>query len=277
MALDLIHGDGTVTLALVSSRAAADSFVSINTYRFPEGLAEFERICEWYGADRKLRAKLPEGVKFEKSILSVVAAPEDWDHEGYPQSNRKFVHIYRGSRQAVLIRWIAHSGTILDNSLFKPLVDNLRIVPGQWITDPPVLQARVGSMPKASDSELADDARTEVNEAAARARKSLNLGRIRKPEKLAEAIRDAIDELRLRKAVEADEKKQLAIDYGALWARLSVPPLAGRGAVSSCRHLGNLHLPSAARRGRMQSLHFGSCSCSCRTGRQIIIRCCSLT
>jgi hypothetical protein len=214
---DLIYDPETVTLALASSEAGAFSFVSINMYRFPEGLAEFKRVCEWYGNDRKLRAKLPEGVKFEKSILSVPAAPEDWDHEGYPQSNRKFVHIYRGSQQAVLIRWIARSGTILDNALFKPLVDNLRIVPGQWITDPPVVQARVGSQPKASDAALADDVRTELNEAAARARKMLNLGRVGKPEKLAQAIHAAIDELRIRKGVKADERKQLAIDYGALW------------------------------------------------------------
>ena len=212
-----IREAGNVTLALISSKAAADCFVSINAYQFPKGLAEFKRSCEWYAKDRKLRAKLPEGVKFEESILSVVAAPEDWDHEAYPQSNRKFVHIYRDAQQAVLIRWIAHSGTILDNSLFKPLVDNLRIVPGQWITDPPVVQARVGSQRKASDEELADDVRTELNEAAARARKSLNLGRVRKPERLAEAVHDAIDELRLRKGINADEKKQLAIDYGALW------------------------------------------------------------
>src|ERR1700733_4851233 len=76
---DLIYDPGTVTLALISSKAAADSFISINMFRFPEGLAEFNRVCEWYGKDRKLRAKLPEGVKFEKGILSVPAVPEDWD------------------------------------------------------------------------------------------------------------------------------------------------------------------------------------------------------
>ena len=213
----LVYWDGAVTLALTSSNESADSFVSINTFRFPKGFAEFKRTCEWYGQDRKTRAKLPDGVNFDQNILSIPAAPEDWDHDAYPQSNRKFVHIYRGSKQAVLIRWIAHSGTILDDALFKGLVANLRIVPGQWITDPPVVQARGGSNSNSSETELADEIRTELDEAAARARKSLKLGRVRKPEKLVEAIHDAIDELRLRKGVKASEKKQLAIDYGSLW------------------------------------------------------------
>ena len=210
-------GDGAISLALTSSQESADSFVSINMYRFPKGLAEFERQCEWYDKDRKSRAKLPDGVNFEESILSVQAAPEDWEHEAYPQSNRKFVHLYRGSKQAVLIRWIAHSGNVLDDALFKALVANLRIVPGQWITDPPVVQTREGSDSEASESEITDEVRTELDEAAARARTSLKLGRVRKPEKLVEAIHDAIDELRLRKGVKAAEKKQLAIDYGSLW------------------------------------------------------------
>lgn len=215
---NLVYRDGTLTLALDSTNEV-DSFVSINTFHFPEGAAEFKEQCEWYGRDRKSRAKLPEGVLFNESILTISGSPGDWHHEAYPQSSRTFVHIYQGARQAVLIRWIAKSGTVLDNSLFKLLVDNLRIVPGQWISDAPSVELRAGAEPETSEAVLSDEVRVELEEAAARAKKSLQLGRVRKPEKLAEAIHSAIDEVRVRKGMNKDEKKQWAIDNGALWGQ----------------------------------------------------------
>lgn len=211
---------GCVALMLhgaTGNRKLLDSFIALQMFAFPEGKSEFERVLEWYGSDRKSRARLPEGAKFDEQMLAVRSAPPDWLHEAYPLSGRSFVHIYRGTQQAILIRWLARTGTILDHPLFKPVVDNLSIVPGQWITDPPVAQPRAGIPPKATDSELPPETVTEIREAAVRARKSLNLGRIRSPHKLADAIHQAVDALRSRKGVKKDEKKQLAIDYGALW------------------------------------------------------------
>lgn len=131
---------GHITLALdgaTGKPGILDSFVAINTFQFPEGMAEFEKLCEWFGKDRQTRAKLPDGVKFDESVLAVHNAPADWIHEAYPQSKRTFVHIYRGAEQAILIRLLGRTGTILDHPLFKPLIDNLQIVPGQWIIEEP--------------------------------------------------------------------------------------------------------------------------------------------
>lgn len=136
---------GEVTLALdgaTGKPGILDSFVAIHTFQFPAGSDLFSQLVEWFGKDRKSRAKLPDGIKFDASIMAVRSVPPDWEHEAYPQSNRTFVHIYRGTEQAVLIRWIARSGTILDHALFKPLIDNLRIVSGQWITEAPLIQPK---------------------------------------------------------------------------------------------------------------------------------------
>lgn len=133
----------TVTLALdgaTGKPGITDSFVTIHTFQFPEGLSEFDRLVAWFGQDRQSRAKLPDGIKFDESVLAVRNVPAEWIHEAYPQSKRTFVHIYRGPQQAILIRWIARTGTILDHPLFKPLIDNLQIVPGQWITEAPAIQ-----------------------------------------------------------------------------------------------------------------------------------------
>ena len=214
-------GSGQVTLALdgaTGKPGTADSFVAINTFQFPAGASEFKRVVEWFGQDRRSRAKLPDGIKFDDSVLAVRDAPSDWEHEAYPQSNRAFVHIYRGTEQAILVRWIARSGTILDHALFKPLLDNLRIVPGQWITEVPSIQAKLEKRWGIKGTPLTEEMRIELDASAVRARDVLRIGHVDKPRKIAEAIRDAIEELRNRKTKKAD-KVQFVTDCGALWGQ----------------------------------------------------------
>lgn len=217
---NLIGQPGCVSLVLHGATGKPnllDSFVSIQMFTFPTGRTEFERVLEWYGADRKSRAKLPEGVKFDEQVLAFRNPPTDWLHEAYPLSGRSFIHIYQGKNQAMLVRWLARTGTILDHPLFKPIVDNLSFIPGEWITDKLEVDPLSSSLAKGKDSELPKDIQTDLQEAAMRARKALNLGRIRNPLKLAEAIHQAIEDQRSRKKMKEDEKKNLAIDYGALW------------------------------------------------------------
>jgi hypothetical protein len=130
------------------------------------------------------------------------------------------------------------------NSLFKPLVDNLRIVPGQWITDPPVVHAPVGSQPNASDAELADVVRTELNEAAARARKPLSLGRVRTPEKLAPAIHAARNCISKRSHPRIGVKTQIGMS--PLCASQNAPAIDQRCCI--------LATPFAARQRLLASL-----------------------
>ena len=173
---------GHVTLALdgaTGKPGIMDSIVAINTFQFPEGNSEFERVVEWFGRDRKSRAKLPDGVKFDESVLAVHDAPADWEHDAYPQSNRAFVHVYRGLTQAILIRWIARTGTILDHQLFQSLLTNLRIVPGQWITTAPSIQPKTDRQPEITGTPLTEDVQNEIETSAARAREFIQLGQIR--------------------------------------------------------------------------------------------------
>lgn len=219
--VNFVPSPGHVTLALdgdTGEPGLMDSFVAINTFQFPAGLAAFEETVAWFGRDRKSRAKLPDGINFDDTVLAVRDAPDGWTHEAYPQSNRKFVHIYRSAEQAVLIRWIASTGTILNHALFEPLLAGLRIVPGQWITDAPQVQSKESASESIKATPLTDDLRSEIEESAARAHQTLQLRYIRQPVKLAHAVHDAIDALRARKA-KKKEKEQFAIECGALWGQ----------------------------------------------------------
>jgi hypothetical protein len=138
-------------------------------------------------------------------------------HEGFPRSGRDFIHIYQSDKLAILIRFLGKAGNILDNPLLKQIHENLRIVENQWIVDIPKTKPRKPKKSLITDTPLASEVETEVREAVARARQLLNLGRIRDPRKTAEAIHRALDEMRTRNRVPAEEKKQLAIDIGALW------------------------------------------------------------
>jgi hypothetical protein len=196
-----------------------DSAVSIQMFSFPKGRTGFKELVEWFGQDRKARAKLPEGVKFDENVLAICTLPKEWSHEAYAQSARSFVHIYQGQHQAIVMRWMARTGTVLDHPLFKPLIDNLRILPGQWTTDLPKVQPKNSVLSKITSTKISRATKIELEEAADRAKKSLGLTRVRNPQRIAAAVYQAVNELRERKGVKKEEKVQAAIDLGALWGQ----------------------------------------------------------
>jgi len=213
---------GQIKLVLVGATGkpgSSDSNVEIDAFRFRDGLEAFEIDVEWWAKERKSRATLPDGVRFDENVLAVQHAPADWEHDAYPQSNRKFVHVYRGPKQGVIIRWLARTGTILDHPLFKPLTENLRIVSGQWTTKAPAVKPKADQRAAVKGVPLPADTRAEIEESVVRARSSLELGRVSKPKKVAEAIYHAIDGVRSRKRVGKKELTLIAIECGALWGQ----------------------------------------------------------
>jgi hypothetical protein len=214
---------GQIGLTLVGATGkpgSSDSTVWISAYRFRDGLDAFEIDVDWWGKERKTRAKLPDDVNFDDSVLAASDAPANWEHDAYPQSNRKFVHVYKGPNEGVIIRWLARTGTILDHPLFIPLAANLRIIPGQWITKAPTIEPTSGQQSAVKETPLPADVQSDLDKAAECARIALQLKRVRKPKRVAEAIYHAIDELRERKGAKSSEKKRFAIECGALWGQV---------------------------------------------------------
>jgi hypothetical protein len=66
---------------------------------------------------------------------------------------------------------------------------------------------------------LPADVCVEVKEAAERARSTLQIGRVRKPKRIAEAIYHGIDEFRGRKRTKKEERNSFAVDCGSLWGQ----------------------------------------------------------
>jgi hypothetical protein len=170
------------------------------------------RGCRFAAADGNIH-HLP----FDRTTLAIRDAPETWTHDGFARSGRDFIHIYQTKKRAILIRLLSKAGTVLDNPLLKRIHKNLAIIEDQWIGKFPSTELRKSTRQKTRELPLTPDVVNELRDAIARARELLNLGRRSKPNQVADAIHQAIDEIRSRKRVSAQEKKQLGIDLGALW------------------------------------------------------------
>ena len=140
-------------------------------------------MIRWFSDARKKRARLPDGVAFEETTLAVDRIPANWVHEGFARSGRDFIHIYRSSDLAILMRFLGKAGTILDNPLLEQVHKNLRIVEKQWIVDFPKTRPKKRAQSPITDTALAPEIATQVEEAASRARALLNLRRVRNPRK----------------------------------------------------------------------------------------------
>ncbi len=193
------------------------SLASIRMFKLPRGNTEFQRLIEWFSDKRKTRARLPDGLPFDESTLAIRRLPEGWKHEGFARSGRDFIHIYQTKKLAILVRLMGQTGTVLDNPLLKRIHRNLCIVDGQWVTDFPATEHRKQSQQKIKEAALSPNVIAEIHDASARGRDLLKLGRTARPPKTADAIYRFIEEVRGWTRVSANEKKQLAIDLGALW------------------------------------------------------------
>jgi len=213
------HSDQEASLTLTGDAGPPwddVTLVSIRTFALPRGRKEFRRLVEWFGKDRKKRARLPEGGPVTENTLALAETPAGWEHEAFARSGRDVIHIYRSEAQAVLIRLLGKSGPLLENPVLRGVAQHAVIVPGQWAREFPETQPAPGAAAPGFRP-LPPEVVAEVREAAARARKRLGLKDDRKPKAVVKAIYGELDAVRDRKRMPKDEKRQTAIDLGALW------------------------------------------------------------
>lgn len=194
-----------------------ETLVSIRMFRLPDGEREFQRQIEFFGHKRRKRTKLPEGVPFDDSVLRL-SFPASWTHQAFARSARDFIHTYHNDQLAMLIRLRGEEGNILDNPLLQGIQKNLRFVEEQWITEALKSRPRRSAVRKTTVQNLDAETQGEIDDAILNAREYLTLGKKRKPETITVAIYSAIEEVRNTK-VSAEEKRELAIDLGALWGQ----------------------------------------------------------
>jgi hypothetical protein len=193
-----------------------DSHIAIHMFHLPEGQEEFDRIQAWFGDERKSRARLPDGVPFEESVLAIRNLPPDWKHTAYPRSCRDFIHIYTSAKQAILLRVKSKRGTVLNHPLLSIAAEKIRIVPFQWETRRPKIRLR--QTDAGTESFVISEADfSEILAYAKQAKNELGINEVALGAHCVERIHDYIEWLRSGANKTKRDVARLAPELGCLW------------------------------------------------------------
>lgn len=124
-------------------------------YRLPDGQEAFHNDLQGFQEDAAQSVRLPERRLFDATVLPVLGASDQWNHQCFACSSRNLFHVYSSNNEAVFVRLFSQKGTMLDHPLLKLVCDNVSLVPGQWETESPGI-VQIAKVDSASVSECND-------------------------------------------------------------------------------------------------------------------------
>jgi hypothetical protein len=114
------------------------SLLRVEMFRLPEGSGDFAERLEWYTKYRKKRRiKIADGQLFDEEFLHMPTFGEGWEMDSFALSKGEVIRIYQASEHAVIFRFLARSGTLLDHPIFKRLIKNITFDSRRWETKAP--------------------------------------------------------------------------------------------------------------------------------------------
>jgi hypothetical protein len=214
----------------------------VEIYRLPKGLNDFSERLQWYTKYRKSRRiKISDGPLFDVSMLHPRAFGNDWDAESFALSKGEIIRIYRNRQFAIVFRFLARSGTLLDHPIFKRLVKDISFDPQCWEKNAPAVTEK-GKRNKIQDSPLSTEEMDEFKQITKSAAKRLGITSKTSHTKRLELVELEIEKHRKVKGSTQEANVQLAIELGAVigqcfceklkweWRRLKV----GRDSATVC-------------------------------------------
>jgi hypothetical protein len=179
------------------------------------------------------------------SSMSVCCTPgafgDDWEADSFALSKGEIIRIYRNRQFAIVFRFLARSGTLLDHPIFKRLVKDISFDPKcREKTAPTVTEKRKRN--KIEDSPLPMDEMDELKQITRTAAKRLGITSKTSHTKRLEVVEMEIEKHRRVKGSTQGANVQLATELGAVigqcfseklaweWRRLKV----GRDPASVC-------------------------------------------
>jgi len=158
----------------------AANLLRIEVYKLPGRNAEFNDRLEWYTRHRKSKPiKISDGELFREETLHLKGLPSDWAQDSFALSKGEVIRIYQTKKFAIIFRFLARSGTLLDHPIFKRVVKNISFDEHRWVQSvPDVVETRPKSKRSASVP-LSDAAMQEVRTSVESVMKRLKLSRIK--------------------------------------------------------------------------------------------------
>jgi len=141
------------------------AMVVLFMYRLPEAAERFQEEVADYRKKAKSKVKLPERKLFEESDLAVPTVSDDWVHDCFAAGNRNLFHLYTSDDAGVMIRLSSQKGTMLDHPLLKLVMDNISLVPGQWVAEAPSTRQASGVLEEEAEAgvQVGNEGITEID------------------------------------------------------------------------------------------------------------------
>jgi len=192
------------------------SLLRVEVFRLPKAKDELAERVEWYHRDRKKRRiRIADGDLFDESLLHFKAFDESWEQDSFATSKGQVIRIYQTKKLAVVFRFLAGSGTLLDHPVFKRAVKNLSIDTNQWAIDPPDVVEKTQRKNRIAETSLSEEEQSEMWQIVAAVLKRLKLKSSKSPARL-QKIEQEISDLRKQKKQTQDEQVDAAIELGSL-------------------------------------------------------------
>lgn len=193
-----------------------DGLLRFDVFKLPAGKAAYAERVEWYTRDRKKRAlKIADGMNFETNMLHFRALDE-WEQDSFALSKQEVIRIYKHKKFAVVVRFLARSGTLLDHPVFKRAVKNLTFDENEWEKAPPKILDKRSKKLRSTEASLDEESISEMSTQVEQASKRLRLKRTDDAGKKLKAIEKEIQVVRGRQNLTEEDVVQNAIELGYL-------------------------------------------------------------
>lgn len=191
------------------------NLLRIEIYKLPSGESELAGQIDWYTRGRKSRAlKIADGQLFDESMLKIKTFGAEWDCEAFALSKGEIIRIYRSKKFAVIFRFLAGSGTLLDHPIFKRLAKDIVFEPLCWEKKAPAITEKQKKS-KVSDDALSPEDSRELKQILQAAEKRIGINKSTKTKRRLELVEAEIDKVRRKGKLTEAIKTELAVELGA--------------------------------------------------------------
>lgn len=193
------------------------SLLRIEVFKLPKANDELQDRLRWYNKGRKKRRiRIADGDLFDEGMLHVKGFGDEWERDAFPLSKGEIIRVYRSKKLAVIFRFLAKSGTLLDHPVFKRVIKNIAIVDGQWQKPAPDIIDCTPKAKRTKEIPLTDDEEAEMWEIVGNVMKELKLRKVKEAEERFAIIEQEILSARKIKKSESDQIADRAIELGTL-------------------------------------------------------------
>lgn len=211
------------------------NLLRIEVYKLPGGGRELAERIEWYTRGRKSRRiKISDGQLFEEGMLSIKCFDDEWNCEAFALSKGEVIRIYRTKKFAIIFRFLARSGTLLDHPVFKRLIKDVAFDPSCWEKKAPSITEKQRKR-KVTDAELNSAEVRELRQMLRTAEKRLGITRSTGSVRRLEIVESEIEKVRSQKKMTDELRHEVAIELATVlgqsfckglgweWRRITFP------------------------------------------------------